>query len=63
MCGRLLRLWHTSYRYGVESPAGMKKMRRLTLMGIPWWYDVGDVHGLGALAKRAVVVRTPVDEA
>ena len=48
---------------GVESPAGMREMGRLTLIDIPRWYDVGDVHGHGALAKLAIVARAPVDEA
>ena len=48
---------------GVESPAGMREMGRLMLIGILWWCDVGDVHGHGALAKRAVDARGPVDEA
>ena len=48
---------------GVESPAGMREMGQLMLIGIPRWCDVGDVHGHGALAKRAVVARAPVDEA
>ena len=47
----------------VESPAGMRKMGRLMLIGIPRWCDVGDVHGHGALAKRALVARAPVDVA
>ena len=48
---------------GVESPAGMREMGRLMLVGIPWWCDVGDVHGHGTLAKRAIVARAPVGEA
>ena len=48
---------------GVESPAGVREMGRLMLVGIPRWCDVGDVHGHGALAKRAIVARAPVDEA
>ena len=35
---------------GVESPAGMREMGRLMLVGIPWWCDVGDcprARGIG----------------
>ena len=48
---------------GVESLAGMREVRRFMLIGIPRWCDVGDVHGHGALANRAVAARAPVDEA
>ena len=48
---------------GVESPAGMREMGRLMLIGIPRWCDLGDVHGHVALAKRAIVARASVDEA
>ena len=48
---------------GVESPAGMRGMGWLMLIGIPRWCDVGDVHGHGVLAKRAIVARAPADEA
>ena len=34
---------------GVESPAGMREMGRLMLIGIPRWCDVGGVRGHGAL--------------
>ena len=48
---------------GVESPSGIREMGRMMLIRIPRWCDVGDVHGHGALAKRAIVARAPVDEA
>ena len=47
----------------VESPAGMREMGQLMFIGITRWCDMGDVHGHGALAKRAIVARAPVDEA
>ena len=38
-------------------------MGRLMFIGIPRWCDARDIHGHGALAKRAIVARAPVDEA
>ena len=63
MCGRMLRLWHASYGYGGRVAGRDEGMGRLVLIGIPQWCDVGDIHGHGALAKRAKVARAQVDEA
>ena len=51
MCERLLSLWHTSYGYrGRVAGRNKGKLRRLVLIGIPWWCDVEDfqrVRGVG----------------
>ena len=66
MCGRRLSLWHASYGYrGTVAGRDKGKLRRLMLIGIPRWCDVGDcprVWGVGEVcnscqgsSKRSVV--------